>query len=97
MYLLDDCGSVSEPCCGRCYAVEHCLEHEWCLLPPSTGYPRAFVIPATEKQIVTGDNTMTGGVLWLLPAGDITLDGRVDIFGRCGGSLRVRFQARELL
>lgn len=37
------------------------------------------VIPATEKQIVTGDNIMTGGILWLCPPGDITLDGRVDI------------------
>ena len=52
----------------------------------------SIVIPATEKQIVTGDNTMTGGVLWLLPAGDITLDGRVDILD--GAAVAYAFGSR---
>jgi hypothetical protein len=38
-----------------------------------------IVIAQTEIQIVTGDNKLTGGIIWLVPPGDINMDGRVDI------------------
>jgi hypothetical protein len=51
-----------------------------------------IVAPANEQQIVTGDNTMTGGVLWLVPPGDITMDGRVDILD--GAAVAYAFGSR---
>jgi hypothetical protein len=38
-----------------------------------------IVITHPEYQIVTGDNTLTGGKLWLVPPGDVNMDGRCDI------------------
>jgi len=48
--------------------------------------------PSNENEIVTGDNSMTGGILWLLPPGDITMDGRVDILD--GAAVAYAFGSR---
>jgi Dockerin type I domain len=36
-------------------------------------------IPSQSTEIVTGDNTMSAGTLWLIPYADVNQDGRVDI------------------
>ena len=40
----------------------------------------ATIVPSqTENLIQTGDNYLAGGQVWLIPPGDVNLDGRVDI------------------
>jgi len=38
-----------------------------------------IVVSQTEDEIVTGDNTLTGGTVWLVPPGDVNMDGCVTI------------------
>jgi len=42
-------------------------------------YKIAANIPALSTEIVTGDNTMSAGTLWIIPFADVNQDGRVDI------------------
>jgi hypothetical protein len=40
----------------------------------------ALIAPSqTENLIVTGDNFLKGGQVWLIPVGDVDWDGSVDI------------------
>jgi hypothetical protein len=62
------------------------------IMPAKYRLSANIVAPANEQQIVTGDNMMTGGILWLVPPGDITMDGKVDILD--GAAVAYAFGSR---
>ncbi len=46
---------------------------------PPGKYKITATIPPVLGEGITGDNTLTFGTVWLVPAGDVNMDGRVDI------------------